>query len=318
MTSRLLSGLGQRIVFLGLLAILMVGRPAGATEHGMGMYLLGSKGPMAGVVPGPGLYFQNDLYYYRAKAGAETKLPMGGKVGLGIKARALIDVPTIIWSVDKKILGGQPAFTLSQPIGRETVDADLVLGPRSGSFHGSVSTMGDPIASAMLGWNSGAFHWNTSAMVNIPAGNYRKGSMANLAFNHWSVDVSAAGTWLDPAKGWEISGVVGMTFNGRNPATDYKSGRELHLEGAVSKYLSPHFSLGVMGYHYQQVSGDTGRGAVLGSFKGRASALGPTASYTFQVNQKPVSLRLKVLREFDVKNRLKGTAGLLTLSFPFS
>ncbi|MFA5520375.1 MAG: transporter [Castellaniella sp.] len=287
-----------------------------AAEHGNGVYLMGSKGPMAGVVPGPGLYFQNDLYYYRASAGASAPLPMGGKIGVGIKARALIDVPTLIWSTPHEVLNGQLAFALSQPLGRESIDADVVIGSRSGDLRGSITTAGDPLASAMLGWTSGSFHWNTTAMVNIPVGNYRKGSMANLSFNHWAVDLSAAGTWFDPSKGWEVSGVAGVTLNGRNSATNYRSGRELHLEAAVSKYISPRFSLGVMGYHYQQISDDRGSGATLGGFRGRTSAFGPTASYTFMVDKKPVSVRLKVLREFNVKNRLKGTAGFLTVSFP--
>lgn len=294
----------------------MFNNDASAAEHGTGVYLMGSKGPMAGVVPGPGLYFQNDLFYYSASAGGSEPLPMGGKIGVGIKARALIDVPTLIWSTPHKVLDGQLAFALSQPLGRESIDADVVVGLQSGGMRGSITTAGDPLASAMLGWTSGSFHWNTTAMVNIPVGNYRKDSMANIAFNHWAVDLSAAGTWFDPSKGWEVSGVAGVTFNGRNSTTDYRSGRELHLEAAVSKYINPRFSLGIMGYHYHQISDDKGSGAALGGFRGRTSALGPTASYTFMVDKKPVSVRLKVLREFNVKNRLKGTAGFLTVSLP--
>lgn len=302
------------VLVLGMGA--MFNNDARAAEHGTGVYLMGSKGPMAGIVPEPGLYFQNDLFYYRAKAGASEALPMGGEIGVGINARALIDVPTLIWSTPHNVLNGQLAFALSQPLGRESVDADVVVGPQSGGVRNSVTTAGDPIASAMLGWTSGSFHWNMTAMVNVPVGNYRKGSMANLAFNHWATDLSVAGTWFDPSKGWEVSGVAGVTFNGRNPATDYRSGRELHFEAAVSKYINPRFSLGIMGYHYQQISNDTGSGATLGGFRGRTSALGPTASYTFMVDKKPITLRLKILREFNVKNRLKGTAGFLTVSLP--
>jgi len=302
------------VLVLGMGA--MFNNDARAAEHGTGVYLMGSKGPMAGIVPESGLYFQNDLFYYRAKAGASEALPMGGEIGVGINARALIDVPTLIWSTPHNVLNGQLAFALSQPLGRESVDADVVVGPQSGGVRNSVTTAGDPIASAMLGWTSGSFHWNMTAMVNVPVGNYRKGSMANLAFNHWATDLSVAGTWFDPSKGWEVSGVAGVTFNGRNPATDYRSGRELHFEAAVSKYINPRFSLGIMGYHYQQISNDTGSGATLGGFRGRTSALGPTASYTFMVDKKPITLRLKILREFNVKNRLKGTAGFLTVSLP--
>ena len=69
-------------------------------------YLLGSKGPMAAVVPAPGLYLQNDLYYYTAKAGASQSLPRGGKVAVGLDAKALLNLPTLIWSTPHTLLGG--------------------------------------------------------------------------------------------------------------------------------------------------------------------------------------------------------------------
>lgn len=54
----------------------------------------------------------------------------------------------------------------------------------------------------------------------------------------------------------------------------------------------------------------------LGDFKGRTIALGGTAAYTFKLDGRDITTRVKVLREFDVKNRLEGTAGFLTVSFP--
>ena len=41
-----------------------------AAEGGIGFYLLGSKGPFAGVLPAPGTYINNDLYYYTGSASA--------------------------------------------------------------------------------------------------------------------------------------------------------------------------------------------------------------------------------------------------------
>src|SRR5690625_7503917 len=80
------------LVFLFGMFVLLA-RPVQATEHGMGLYLLGSKGPLAGVGPSAGWYFQNDLYYYRARAGAATKMPMGGKNGGCRMGRAPIGPP---------------------------------------------------------------------------------------------------------------------------------------------------------------------------------------------------------------------------------
>jgi len=62
--------------------------------------------------------------------------------------------------------------------------------------------------------------------------------------------------------GIDISGAIGVTFNAENPATNYRTGDELHIEWAVSKTFTPKFSAGLTGYYYDQISGDSG--AVLG------------------------------------------------------
>lgn len=100
------------------------------------------------------------------------------------------------------------------------------------------------------------------------------------------------------------------------PAADYRTGTEFHIEGAVSQYLSKQFSIGVVGYYYQQISHDGGAGARLGGFRRRVAALGGTTSYTFNVGKVPATTRGKLVREFDVENRLQGAAGWLTLSMP--
>ena len=80
--------------------------------------------------------------------------------------------------------------------------------------------------------------------------------------------------------------------------------------------LSKSFGLGLVGYHYQQITGDSGAGANLGDFKGRVTALGPTINYNFTLSQIPVSTSLKYLKEFNVENRLEGDVGMFTLAMP--
>ncbi|MDF2115171.1 transporter [Roseiarcaceae bacterium H3SJ34-1] len=287
-----------------------------AAENGLGFYLLGSKGALAALLPPPGVYFQNDAYFYSGSLGGNRQLPLGGVVGAGIKARAFIDLPTVLWVTPYEVLGGNLAFSLTTPIGGPNVNASLILGPFAGGRSDSLTTFGDPVASAMLGWKSGNFHWSLSGMANVPIGDYQKGALANIAFHRWAGDLSAAGTWLDPNIGLDISGVIGVTFNGKNTSTEYRTGTELHIEGAVSQYFTKEFSVGAIGYYYQQISDDSGPGAKLGSFRGRVAALGPTASYTFNVGIIPVTARLKVVREFHTENRLQGTAAWLSLAMP--
>ncbi|WP_246812721.1 transporter [Ensifer sp. ENS07] len=155
-----------------------------------------------------------------------------------------------------------------------------------------------------------------NASVNVPIGDYQKGQLANLSFNRWAGDFTLAGTWFNPETGFDISGAAGFTFNGENPATDYRTGTEFHAEWAVTKHFGQEFSAGVAGYFYQQVTGDSGAGARLGPFKGRIAAIGGTMGYNFKMAETPVSLTLKVFQEFGAKNRPEGTAGFVTIAFP--
>ncbi|MBU2532223.1 MAG: transporter, partial [Alphaproteobacteria bacterium] len=144
------------------------------------------------------------------------------------------------------------------------------------------------------------------------------GDLANIGFNRWAFDTTWAVTWLDPAQGLELSTAAGFTFNLENPDTDYETGTEFHLEFAAVKSLSKRFAIGLNGYYYQQVEGDSGPGARLGSFKGRSVALGPVVNWSFQLGKIPVSSSFKYFREFDVKNRLEGDVGVVSLTMPLS
>ncbi|URK88450.1 transporter [Rhizobium sp. RCAM05350] len=293
-----------------------------AAEGGAGFYLLGSKGPAAAILPPPGVFFQNDVYYYQGDLGGDRQLPLGGKLVGAVDASVVVELPTFIWVTPWDPAGGNFALTTTLPIGWKDVAAkeDLAspLGPVSRSVSDDVFTVGDPIVSGLVGWHSGDFHWQTGVLVNVPIGDYQKGALANIAFNHWGSDVFAAGTWFNPETGIDISGTVGIAFNVENPATDYRTGNEFHFEWAVSKHFTEQFSAGIVGYHYSQLTGDSGSGAKLGDFKGRVTALGAQIGYNFKVGEQAFATSLKVFQEFDAKNRAEGTAVFATVSVPIS
>jgi len=91
------------------------------------------------------------------------------------------------------------------------------------------------------------------------------------------------------------------------------------MSSSRSSSISPQkFALGIAGYHYQQVTGDSGPGARLGDFKGRVTSVGPVVTYNFKLGKITVSSQLMWTHDFDVENRLKGDLGLFTISFPLS
>src|SRR5687768_328730 len=95
-----------------------------------------------------------------------------------------------------------------------------------------------------------------------------------------------------------------------NTETDYKSGHEFHFEWAVGFECTPGLVLGVVGYDYRQLTGNSGAGARLGPFEGSVDAIGPGLSYTTAIGQTPFVFNLRHYREFNVENRWEGNSTL--------
>lgn len=293
-----------------------------AAEGGAGFYLLGSKGAGAAITPPPGVFFQNDIYYYSGKIGGSKQLPTGGKLAAGVNGAALINLSSVIWVLPEEIAGGHLGIGATIPFGWKRTKADLVLsasrfGDVSGNVKDDIFTIGDPVVSGFLGWQKGNFHYQLGTMVNVPIGNYQEGEISNIAFHHWGADVFAATTWLDPNIGLDLSAAVGVTFNAENPVTNYKTGNEFHFEWAAVQHINEKFDIGLIGYYYQQLSGDSGEGAAR-PFKGRVASVGATIGWNFEVNKLPVSTRIKYFHEFAAENRVEGDAVFLTVSVPLS
>jgi len=311
---------------------------AQAAENAAGIYLLGSKTAMSGFVPPPGTYVTDINYYYSGDAGGaaakgialrDTDITLNVQADVTVDANAYINLPFALWIAPEKVLGGNAGFGVIVPIGWKNVDVGIdaraniqlpngttiPLG-RHFDLEDGTTNFGDPLFNALLGWHQGNWHWTVGALVNIPIGPWDTESISNISFHRWAVDTTGAVTWLDAARGHEVSVAAGFTFNGENPATDYKTGTEFHAEWALMQHFSKTFSLGLGGYHYQQVTGDSGSGAKLGPFEGRVTALGPVMNYTFMCGKIPIATQLEWMHEFDVENRAEGDAGFLNISIP--
>jgi hypothetical protein len=298
--------------------------PARADENGASVYLLGTGGPGAALLPPlPGIYIESDIYIYDGHSTSSKDLVIGGNVVADVHAALPANFNTLLWVPTTDFLGGTLAIGGVLPVAAPMIDArGVITGPLGRQLdverHDSTLAIGDPLATAMLGWSSGNLHVAISGLANIPVGHYREGELANIAFHRWAGDVSAATSWHDPKSGWDISGKVGLTFNGRNKLTDYDSGNDFHAEAAVEKSLSPKFSIGALGYYFEQVTGDSGSGAKLGPYKGRVYGAGGTMAFNTTMGRSPASFRIKVMQEFGAENRLEGTAVMFSLSLPLS
>ncbi|MER2265445.1 SphA family protein [Methylobacterium oxalidis] len=295
---------------------------AQAAEYAQGIYVLGNRGPLAGVTPPPGFYFENETYYYSGNLGGGRVFQGGGVVAANVKLDFSANFATPIWVTPVEILGGNLGFSLTIPFGTPNVSAGAVLSsPRidriiAGREHDAIFNVGDLYLASFVGWHSGNFHWSTTLLGVVPSGSFQNGQLSNISLNRPALDLSGALTYLDPVLGYELSVVPGITFNWINPATQYLTGTEFHLEWSASKYLNKELSIGLVGYYYDQLTGDSGAGNRIGPFKGRVTSLGGQIGYTFKVGEIPVSTNVRFFREFDVRNRFTGTATYLSISAP--
>jgi hypothetical protein len=290
---------------------------ARAEEGGSGHYSPGQTASFIDQLPGyPAIAVVNYFTYYTGDAGGGRTLPLGGNVAANAKATAYVDTVAVIYETPVRLLGGNYAPGLAIPFGSMTVDADITAtGPRgrerTGKASDTSSGLGDlTLYPFILGWTNGPdLKYDVRLGVYAPSGEYTQGALANLGKNFWTFEPTLSVSWLSSKIGTEVTVFAGMDFNTENSATDYQTGIEFHLDGTVAQHL-PLFGgfvgVGANGFYYQQITGDSGSGAVLGSFEGRTVGVGPVLSYVHNIGKTSLVAELKWLPELDVQNRMKG------------
>jgi hypothetical protein len=91
--------------------------------------------------------------------------------------------------------------------------------------------------------------------------------------------VGAGYTYFDQKTGHEFSVVGGFPYNLMNPDLQYRNGNDFQVDWAASQFVSKNVQIGLVGYVYQRVTGDSGPGAKLGPFLGRAIGIGPQIAF---------------------------------------
>jgi hypothetical protein len=260
-------------LFTGAVLTLALGVRLGmADEGGVSFWLPGQYGSFAAVPGEPGWSMGTVYYHTSVDAGANRSFQRGGRLEAGIDADVdlLLLAPTFTFA--EPFLGGQAAVSLVGIYGKNTTSADLALrGPGgailSGSTTDSVHGFGDLYPTATLKWNEGVNNYMTYVTGDIPVGKYDADDLANLGIGHGAIDGGLGYTYLDPAKGHEFSIVGGLTYNFENPDTNYQNGIDGHIDWAASQFVSETVHVGLSGYAFQQLTGDSG--GILGEFESR-------------------------------------------------
>ena len=288
-----------------------------AEEAGSGHYSPGAAASFIDALPGyPAIAVVNYFTFYNGNLGGGGFLPLGGNLATGVKATAYIDTVGMVYESPVRLLGGNYAAGLAIPFGSLTVKGDVThSGPLGTSRGGQTSDTSSGLADMtiypfMLGWTNGPdLKYDVRLGVYAPSGEYQQGSLANLGKNYWSFEPGLSFSLLSSKIGTEVSLFGGCDFNTKNDATDYPTGTQFHLDATVAQHL-PLFGgfigVGANAFYYQQITGDSGSGAVLGDFEGRTVGVGPILSYVHNIRKTSLVAELKWLPELDAQNRMKG------------
>jgi len=296
-----------------------------AEEGGTGHYETGQAGSFIDALPGsPGIGYIDDFIYYHGSGGASQAFPVSGRIASNFKTTAFMNPSWYLWETPLKILRGNYSLALNTSYELLSTEATLTTG--GSSVHKRDTANGDNdllFVPAWIGWTQGDFKYDVRLGVYAPTGEYDKNNLANIGKNYWTFEPEVSLSYRSSKIGLEASAFAGCDFNTKNYATDYQTGDEFHLDVTIAEHVpvghTGFIGVGATAWYYQQITGDSGAGATLGSFEGNASGVGPVISCVIHP-EKEVQLvaEAKWQPDLQVENRLRGDivwlkAGVLIL-----
>ena len=287
---------------LVVITAITAGGAACATEGGGSIYPNGAENYLVGDMPGPGVYV---LEYLSGYSAGQLRDNNGNQVPIDFNLNVTAAATRLIWITDQTLFGGQFGLHAIVPLVNVGVSVNSTGQTKSG--------LGDVTFGPGLGYHvSENLHYVFAVDINAPTGEYNKSDMVNLGRHYWNAEPLIGVTYKQPV-GINADLKMMYDFNGRNNATDYRSGQELHADYALGWGFSKNLVVGVGGYAYQQVTDDTSGGTTVQTNRGRTMAIGPSMKYD---NGNGWFFTLKYEKEFDVKNRPEGGGLNVKMNIP--
>ena len=310
----------RAICVLSILSLIALSIPARAEEGGSGHYLPGAMADFVDVLPGaPGFGIANFPFFYEGSGGKSRALELGGQVAVNVKATFWGDTSLLLYETPWQPLGGSYATAIAIPlITSLDIKGNVQVGPLSVRRNDTASGISDiEFFPAMLVWNSGDLKWGTNFGIFAPTGGFAQGNLANTGKNYWTFEPGVNISYLSTTTGLEVTGFAAFDFNTQNNITNYQTGTQFHLDATVAQHLPLWGGIagaGVSAFYYQQITGDSGSGAVLGSFEGNTVGLGPVLSYAYKLNNVNLVAEAKWLPEVTTDHRLQGNFAWIKLA----
>jgi hypothetical protein len=89
------------------------------------------------------------------------------------------------------------------------------------------------------------------------------------------------------------------------------------MDFTATQFLRPDFAIGLRGYWYQQVTGDSGSGAILGDYKSESVGIGPGFFWAPAFADGSLSILGEWMHDVHAKNRFESDYLSLTAAWTF-
>src|SRR5215472_11942404 len=298
-----------------------------ADEAGVSFWIPGFFGSLAAAPQQPGWSLTSMLYNTNVSASGNAALAREIEIGrfnpkinisvnANVHADATIGFVAPSYTFATPFLGGQASAFLLFGYGNNntslnasataTTDSPPLSITRSVALQQDTTGFTDLIPMFTDRWNAGVNNYMVYITGDIPVGLYSSSNLANIGIGHGAIDGGVGYTYFDEKLGHEFSAVAGFTGNFENTSTNYTNGIDFHLDWGASQFLSKQVMVGLVGYVYEQLTGDSGCAPVLCPFKSRVIGVGPQVGYIFPVAGMQGYVNLKGYGEFDNANRPDG------------
>ncbi len=302
---------------IALAGVLASAQASLAAEGGFSFYLPGTVGDIGLAQSSePGLQVANTLFFMGGDVGTSV---LQGKVNVGLDLTMALNIVSASYTFEQEVLGATYTVGAGIPFGYAELEATITTaGGRSFSAKRNSFNIADiAVVPLELTWTIDNFSIQLGEVIYAPTGAYDVDEVVNLGLNHWGFDTTLAVTYFNLETGTEVSVAPGVIVNTRNDETDYRTGTEFHVDFTANQFLSETFAIGLRGYYYNQLTGDSGSGAILGDFKGESFGLGPGFLWLPEFAEGKLAVLGKWIHDFDATNRFESDYVTLTAAWTF-
>jgi len=272
--------------------------------------------PQGGVIgPHPGFSFTLMLIGYVGSLSGTQHAAIAGTLEANVSAGESLTylAPHYVYKTANPKINLASKFTT--PVSWVGVTATAQMGDMAHSLRNANAGPGDTIMSPLIV----GIHFSETnnlainTMIFAPTGEYTRNNLSNTGLGVWTFMPSIAHTYTLPKEGLELDNFVGFDIYRHDATTNYTSGTMFHWDGMLLKYfLKNRAALGGIVSNVTQLNDDRGPLAdVLHGLQGSAWGTGPIALVVAKHEKPRMMIQFRWVREFEVRNLLKGDVFML-------